>query len=454
MARPQRMDTDAAVILSITNWTGSKASSNQDRGASALEGWLANKAQRPIIASQVQGDVLQIQVAEKDKGRFLHMDGWRWAGVDVKITQGQLSTPPKGPRNQSQGFGGNQQSQQRNSSLSSRITGGPNHSFNNDHRHQNKNQLPETLNAPSGPRGGGGFQQIRQPNGQTSNNPFGGQRNNNPEPVNDQLEATLGNVVRKRYNAAEKFLDLSSLATDPDIQAGGLAASSAEKVFRALFVVCEKAVFETREKRADMIQSVSFKGNGLNSVKEIIGAASTFYKIKNLDLSDNNFQKITDLTWWKNRFPGLEQIILAGNPVDSPRTRDEVRKWYKNLQTYNMQPLNAPFAGAMQPPLETIPPVPTSSPAPGALQDGHIYDTTQHPEFPPGSTFGMPMPDKPADQLLKEQMGLKFSYNTGLKMKWVEECLVTNNFDYERAMNDLNVAMSNGNVPADAFIQN
>ena len=198
-----------------------------------------------------------------------------------------------------------------------------------------------------------------------------------------------------------------------------------------------------------MIESVSFKNNSLSTVKEILGASSTFYKIKNLDLSHNNITRIGDLAFWKNRFPGLERIILAGNPVDGPQTRDEVKKWYKGLQSYNLLPLDAPLTNG----LETQPPVPSPSPIPGAGPNGQILTPAGHPEFPDNSTFGLPLPGKPEDQIIKEQMGLKFSYETRLKMKWVEECLVTNNFDYDKALNDLNIAMSSGNVPADAFIQ-
>lgn len=453
MARPQRMDQDTTTILSITNWTNSKASNNPDGGVSSLEGWLSNKAKRPIQASQRQGDVLQIQVLVKDKRSFLHCDGWRWAGVDIGIREGQLDSAPSAPRNQSApsgprggGFGGGQ----RNGSLSSRITDGPANGFNN----QNRNQPRELFgNAPSGPRGGG-FQQNRQANGQASNNPFGSQSQTNSQPPQDPgLSVILEQVIRKRYDPNAKLLDLSALAMDPLIQGAQLQSSSAEKVFSALFVTLEKSVFETREKRAEMIESVSFKNNSLNTVKEIIGASTTFYSIKNLDLSDNNFKKITDLTWWKNRFPGLEQIILAGNPVDSPQTREEVKKWYRKLKTYNLQPLDAPFVGSLQPQLEAVPPVPTSSPAPGAGPNGQLLDTINHPEFPQGSTFGLPTPGKPEDLLMMEQLGLKFSYETGLKMSWVEECLKANNFDYDKALSDLNTAMQNGMVPADAFIQ-
>lgn len=446
------MDQDTTTILSITNWTNSKASNNPDGGVSALEGWLSNKAKRPIQASQRQGDVLQIQVLAKDKRSFLHCDGWRWAGVDVGITEGQLDSAPPAARNQSVpsgprggGFSGNQ----RNGSLNSRITGGPSNTFNS----QNRNQPKELFgDPPSGPRGGG-FQQNRPPKDHASNNPFGSQsQTRNQQPQDPAVSAVLEQVIRQRYDPNAKLLDLSALAMDPLIQGADLQSASAEKVFQALFITLERSVFETREKRAEMIESVSFKNNSLNTVKEIIGAGTTFYSAKNLDLSDNNFKNITDLTWWKNRFPGLEQIILAGNPVDSPETKEAVRKWYRKLKTYNLQPLDAPFAGTLQPQLAAVPPVPTSSPAPGAGPNGQLLDTASHPEFPEGSTFGLPTPGKPGDLLMMEQMGLKFSYETGLKMNWVEQCLKANNFDYDKALADLNGAMQSGSIPAEAFI--
>ncbi|KAK5941199.1 nuclear mRNA export, poly(A)+RNA binding protein [Knufia obscura] len=449
------MDTDTTTILSITNWTGSKASNNPDGGVSSLEGWLSNKAKRPIQASQRQGDVLQIQILAKDKRSFLHCDGWRWAGVDIKITEGQLDSVPPSSRNSSVSIpsgprGGGFGSDSRNGSLSSRITGGPTNSFNNQNRNQSKELFD---NAPSGPRNGS-FSQNRQPNGQASNNTFGSQNRITPqEAPTPALSATLEQVIRNRYDPNSKLLDLSALAMDPLIQAADLQSASAEKVFGALFITLEKSVFETREKRAEMIESVSFKNNSLSSVKEIIGAGTTFYSVKNLDLSDNNFQKITDLTWWKNRFPGLEQIILAGNPVDSSQTREDVKKWYRKLKTYNLQPLDAPFVGTLQPPQPAaMPPVPTSSPAPGAGPNGQLLDTTNHPEFPQGSTFGQPTIGKTEDLLMMEQMGLKFSYETGLKMQWVQECLKANNWDYDKAINDLKLTVQNGSLPQEAFI--
>lgn len=451
------MDTDELIVLSVTNWTGSKASGNADGGVSSLKTWLENKAKRQIQDLQVQGDVIQIAILGKDKRSFMHIDGWRWAGKDISIKDGQLDAPQRGPRNnQSNPQSGfpprNDQSQK--GSLSSRITGGP--SSNNFN--QNQNQTRELFGQPpTGPRGNrfgqrpNGNALNANPFSQPQSNPFNRSAQTTPD---DHITTTLIDLIRKRYNPNDKFLNLASLAEDPDITAAGLNTSTADKVFAAIFVLCEQRVFETKEKRAEMVETISFKGNGLNSLKEILPAASTFVMTKNLDLSDNKFSNIRDLTWWRKRFPRLEQIILSGNPVDSPQTREEVKSWYRNLKTYNMQPLDAPWVGSgISNQLELNPPIPTSSPAPGAGPNGEILSTQGHPEFEPGSTFGLPVPGKPEDQIIKEQMGLRFSYETRLKMEWVEKCLTSNNFDYDKAMNDLNNAMSTGNVPADAFLQ-
>lgn len=460
MARPQRMETDDLIVLSVTNWTGSKAAGNADGGVSSLKSWLENKAKRQIQDLQIQGDVIQIAILGRDKRSFMHIDGWRWAGKDISITEGQLDAAPKGPRNNSvpsgprtsqPGFQSRNDQSQRGG-LSSRITGGSGHNSN-----QNKELFGQP---PSGPRGDRFGQ---KPNGNTSNanpfnqtqaNPFNKNAQSTPD---DAVTSALIDLIRARYNPNDKFLNLGSLAEDPAIHAANLNTSSAEKVFAAIFVLCEQRIFETREKRAEMVQTISFKGNGLNSLKEILPAASTFVKTKNLDLSDNKFSNIRDLTWWKKRFPDLEQIILSGNPVDSPQTREEVKTWYRHLKTYNMQPLDALWVGANGPAvpnqLEVNPPVPTSSPAPGAGPNGQILSTQGHPEFEPGSTFGLPVPGKPEDQVIKEQMGLKFSYETRLKMTYVEQCLTANQFDYDKAMNALNDAYTSGNVPADAFLQ-
>lgn len=455
------METDDLIILSVTNWTGSKAANNPDGGVSSLKTWLENKAKRQIQDFQVQGDVVQIAILGKDKRSFMHIDGWKWAGKDISITEGQLDAPPRGQRNNNAPSGprGSQSGfpprndQSQRGGLGSRITGGPSHSSN-----QNKELFGQP---PSGPRGGDRFGQ--KPNGNVSNanpfsqpqaNPFNKNAQNAPD---DVLTSTLIEVIRTRYNPNDKFLNLGSLADDPIIRNANLTNSSAEKVFAAIFVLCEQRIFETKEKRAEMVETISFKGNGLTSVKEILPAASTFVMLKNLDLSDNKFSNIRDLTWWRKRFPRLEQIILSGNPVDSPQTRDEVKTWYRNLKTYNMQPLDAPWVGANGPAglnaLEVNPPVPTSSPAPGAGPNGQILSTQGHPEFQPGDTFGLPVPGKPEEQVMKEQLGLKFSYETRLKMTFVEQCLTANQFDYDKAMNVLNDAIAAGNVPADAFLQ-
>ena len=416
----------------------------------------------------------------------MRTNGFTWAGVEITVTEGQLSAPPSkgagrgrdrfnnqnrtfGTQNGQNGHHTTQQNQQsRNSSLSSRITSGNNannnnHNINNHQpQSQGRNQNRELFDAPKGPRGGG-FQNNRHTNGRQSS-PF----NNAPaqsiiqNPSGSDLETSIAEVIRRRYNAGEKFLDLSALAADPDFQRLGISNSSAEKVFKVLFVVTEKLVFETKQKRMDMVESVSFKNNGIKNVKEILGASSTFYSIKNLDLSDNNIERIGELAPWKARFPKLEQIIISGNPVDSPNLRQELQKWYRNLKTYNMLPLQAPFDGAQQ--AMSTDTMTINDPSftaslqqnigvTGAGPNGEILNSAAHPEFADGAMFGLPEPGKPADQVIKEQLGLRLSYETGLKMKYVEEALVNCNFNLEQALIAFNDAMSNGNVPADAFLQ-
>lgn len=454
MAPPSnRMETDSQVILSITGWTNSKASAgSNDRGASALKTWLEGKAKRTITDYQVTGDVLQIAVSGRDKGSFTRLNNYRWAGIDIAVVEGQLNAPPSDTRHQNPSNGPRNQTFQNNS-LDNRITG-PSHPG----AGQQRNQGRELFGAPAGPRGNS--TQTRHVNGNTSSpfsqnsSPFSQNNTKNKEPSErERLEEVLINVVKKRFAPVEKYLDLSALALDPDIQASGLAQSSAEKVFTALFRICEEKVWPKFYDRRQQVESLSFKDNALTSVKDIIAAASTFSKIKNLDLSNNRFEKITDLTWWRRRFPDLEQLILAGNPVDSVQTREEVRKWYRNLKTYNMQPLDAPFIGGAPTQLETNPPVPTSSPMPGAGPNGEILSAEPHPEFPPGSTFGLPLPGKPEDQVRKEQLGLRFSFETRLKMKFVEQCLVATDFNYDLAMETFHNAANEGNIPADSFLQ-
>lgn len=446
MAPPSnRMETDSQVILSISGWTNSKASAgSNDRGASSLKTWLEGKAKRTITDYQVTGDVLQIAVAGRDKGSFTRLNNYRWAGIDISVVEGQLNAPPSDTRHQN-GPSGQRNQTFQNNSLDSRITAGP-----QGNSGQNRNQGRELFGAPSGPRGNSTHN--RQVNGNNSS-PFSQNNTTSKGPSErERLEEVLTNVIKKRFAPVEKYLDLSALALDPDIQASGLTQSSAEKVFTALFRVCEEKVWPKFHDRRQQVESLSFKDNSLTSVKEIIAAASTFSKIKNLDLSNNRFDKITDLTWWRRRFPDLEQIILSGNPVDSAQTREEVRKWYRNLKTYNMQPLDAPFVGSGLPKLETNPPVPTSSPMPGAGPNGEILTSAPHPEFPPGSMFGLPEPGKGEEQIRKEQLGLRLSFETGLKMKFVEQCLVATDFNYDLALETFHNAANEGNIPVDSYL--
>ena len=95
----------------------------------------------------------------------------------------------------------------------------------------------------------------------------------------------------------------------------------------------------------------------------------------------------------------------------------------------------------------------TASPAPfgnTAANGTPILDPSQsatlHPEFGPGSTFGLPQPGKDADTLQKEQLGLKLSFETRLKMIVVEQALVATNFDYQKAFEAAGKAFEEGRL--------
>lgn len=424
--------------LSVRGWTSSKASTNPDGGVNSLKIFLEKKSSRKINGTEVRGDSLVIFVNSRDVHRFTHLNGYQWAGTTISVEDVSsnplfnAAPPPYSPRGQpNNNFGSAQQNLQNN--------------VQNNHSNNHSNNQPN--NTFRGGRGGRGSNRGGHSNDRRARNTDSMSMDNTP-PTVASVENTLVSIIRKRYNAGAKFLTFEALAIDPDIQSVGLTSQPAAKVFAALFVCCEKQVFETQAKRQEMVESLSLSNNSLTTVKDVIAAASTFNSIKNLDLSNNQIADISELRYWRNRFRGLEHLILSGNPVDAnPDTKVQMRRWYPKLKMYNNQPLEA--ANTLSAPVPTgqqFAPQPTQSPV-------YPLPTEPHPEFPEGSTFGVAVPGKPQDQLVKEQMGLKFSYETRLKMSWVEQCLSANNFNYDAAIADLQRIMDAGNIPADAFLQ-
>jgi hypothetical protein len=429
----QQSGNSSTVSLAIKGWASgpSKFAQNPAEGQSAILGWLGKRSQRQILSHRFigrSGAVLIIEINANDRPRFDHLNGFTFSGGTIAVEEAQ---PPRNqPQQQNGGFN---------------PPAGP----------RSSNQ-PFDNRPPSGPRG-------------SNSRPFGssgGDANMNTQPAHAsdsqtaQLESILTNVVRKRYNANEKYLTLEALAADADIIGAGLTSSSASKVFTAIFTMCEKFVFETPAKRREMVVSISLSGNSLTTAGDIIALNSTFPNLQNLDLSNNQLSNAGDFRFWRNGMRNLEHLILTGNPIDANQAeKDKLVRWWRKLKMINNIPVmrgNAP-AGTMALDAPTNNNTNggfdrTASPAPPFAFANTARPTQGHPEFPPDSMFGLPEPGKTEETLKKEQMGLRFSFETHLTMRYTGDCLGANNWDYDAALRNLGELVQQGAIPADAFL--
>jgi TAP C-terminal domain/RNA recognition motif len=75
----------------------------------------------------------------------------------------------------------------------------------------------------------------------------------------------------------------------------------------------------------------------------------------------------------------------------------------------------------------------------------------QHPEVPAGSGFGTPQPGKTESMLSHEVMTLHLSFQTRLKLQWAAEALEKNGWNLDAAVAD--VQKLAGQIPVEAFLQ-
>ncbi|ETN37115.1 uncharacterized protein HMPREF1541_08105 [Cyphellophora europaea CBS 101466] len=433
------------VSLAVKGWASgpSKFAHNPTEGHSAILTWLNKRSQRPLLSHRFVGRgsaVLIIEINANDRPRFDHLNGFTFSGGTIIVEEANA------PRNQQQPHNG-----------AFNPPSGPR----GDHRAPSGPINDQRI--PSGPRGG------HQNNTRTFGANNGGDlaMNGNPNTPADsskaQLESILTNVIRKRYNANEQYLTLEALSADPDIVAAGLHTSSASKVFTAIFTIAEKYVFETAAKRRDMVISISISNNGLTTVGDIIALNSTFPNIKNLDLSKNQLTDAGSFKYWRNGMRNLEHLIITDNPIDAnPAEKEKLVRWWRRLKMLNGAPVTRGQGGAANTMALDAPAGPgalngntpdrTNSPAPPFAFANQARPTQGHPEFPPDSMFGLPEPGKDEATLQKEQMGLRFSFETRLNMQMTEQCLVANGWDYDRARENLGELMGQGAIPAEAFL--
>ncbi|KAL6249026.1 nuclear mRNA export, poly(A)+RNA binding protein [Rhinocladiella similis] len=426
----------ATTQLAVKGWANSKlAATSQDQGLDALLAFLERKSSRQILSNKLAGRaVLIITINEADKSRFTHLNGFSFSGSSLIVEEAR---PPRNAQPQIT------QSPQ-NTSFGSRSSRPSHPQFQNGFsqppsgsRGQFQNQSSQP---PSGPRAPG--RNYQPPNTRDTRRTNGS--------VTSEVENVIISVIHKRYHAGDKHLILNLLGDEPDFINAGLV-SEPTKLYKAIFALCESKIWETLSKRKEAVLSVSLRDNSIQTIHDTLPLANAFPHIQNLDLANNALQDLEALRFRKGQFSTLQHIILSGNPVaDKPDTLSTLLKLYPNLKFYNNEPIQTAAAIEMQPQQAAfgggaVQPV-QPQPQPGS------EPTQAHPEFPPGSTFGLATPDKPADVLLKEQMGLQFSFETKLKMQWVENCLSANNWDYQTAMVNFAQLKAQGQIPADAYI--
>jgi nuclear RNA export factor len=231
------------------------------------------------------------------------------------------------------------------------------------------------------------------------------------------MEGFLG----RRYDASNKLLNLSTIASDQEILQSGMFATEGaqKKFFPALMIVCD-AILQTQEAKEQAIHSVTLSGNNLQNTHAVYQLCNHFRHIQNLDLSNNAFATLDALKPWKGRFRNVEHLIVDSFP--SPNWEDEIVSWFPKLKILNgkqVRPDAAPGANA-QP--QQIPQ--SNTPVPG-------YATTD------------------PEQQRKEEMILYVQRETNLTRDYAIQCLEAGQWNLEQA--GALFAQSRDSLPPEAY---
>ena len=167
---------------------------------------------------------------------------------------------------------------------------------------------------------------------------LGAHANEEAGPSAEDTKAMLRGVLERRYNFDTKFLDLSALGQDEELQKRNIfdAKSTTSKIFPAMMRVLELS-FDTEVERHAAITSVSLANNELKDLTAVTTLSQTLNKLNNLDLSNNQLGSLSALQNWRRRFYNLQHLILSANPVEQnePEYAAEITKWYPNLRMLN-----------------------------------------------------------------------------------------------------------------------
>lgn len=216
-----------------------------------------------------------------------------------------------------------------------------------------------------------------------------------------ETEKMLEGFLARRYDPAQRLLNLSKIADDEEVTKSGMFADerTQKKFFPALMIICDRLLESAEEKKRETIMSVTLSDNNLPNLDVVRTLATTLPHIKNLDLSGNNFANTRALKPWKNRFRSLEQLIIV---VGEPEWEEELISWYPKLRFLNGQRVRP------DPPEPAVPAIPAvSAPEPVAI-----------------------LPTLSAEQ---EEMIATVMRETNLKREMAVQCLEAGLWNYEQA---------------------
>lgn len=298
-------------------------------------------------------------------------------------------------------------------------------------------------NAPRGPRGGG-YNHFSQ-----------NDRRQHEEPINEKtMESNpafklMKEFLGRRYDADNKLLNLSTIASDQEIINSGMFATEGaqKKFFPALMKVCDSMIPDP-EAREVAINSVTLSGNNLQNTHVVYTLVHTFRHIKNLDLSNNAFATLSALQPWKGRFRNLEHLIV--DPFAAPGWEEELTAWFPKLKILNgIQVRGDDVAGFNQ--INTSNSINDINPMNPMNNNINLNNQNTAPAQIP-MTNTPPIPQQPIpdpDLQRKEEMILYVQQQTNLKRDFAVQCLEAGGWNIDQA--GVLFAQSQPSLPAEAY---
>jgi len=251
------------------------------------------------------------------------------------------------------------------------------------------------------------------------------------EAVNETT-VLLEGFISRRYNAQNKYLDLSSIVTDEPVLKSGMFENerTQKKFFPALMVVCDN-MLPTRKQKIDAIDSISLANNGAQNLNVIYELVNYMNHIKNLDLSSNAFPSLDKLKPWKGRYKFLEHLIV--DPFPDMNWEEEVTSWFPTLRKLNNKQVR---------------PDPSGSAAIGGGAQMMVTPTAAPAMMQPPPMTQTP-PIMSEEDRKKEEMIVFVQQATNLNRHYAIQCLEAGQWNLQQA-SDL-FTSSRHTLPPEAF---